>query len=332
MRMLMRLAAIAILSSAPALGATGKVDQASVALKCDALKSQYDKAVAQLDNEMLAKAQEALIAYGKDLDALQKALQKQGNLDAYLAAKKEKERFDSDKSVPDATGQPDIDRLAEAYRKTMDAGRACHAKSVLAQSQKYAAALEALVKELVRANELELAKKANDELSRVQSLVAAARATAPAPEKPGNESAAAEDKPAPPDGAEHPAVASSTELRMRGSGAIEAWKPSKIAVGKGDWISVKITNAKKDSSLSLQKPKRDADRWARFPAVVVSVKTKSGASCVASRDKRGRNRNGVLLVPEDGVLQYMCAAESDIVADVEIRITKEEPESQVTFE
>lgn len=173
---------IALLSAAHAFGNTGQTGSTNTVSKLEALKGQYDAVAMQAEKSFLTKSQEALIAYGKGLTTAQETLQRQGNLDAFLAVQAEKKRFDAEKTVLEPSGKPDgaeIDRLAGIYKKTLEAARADQTKSMLALKQRYAASLDRLVKELMLAKDLEQAKLANEESKRIKSELAAAQPELP---------------------------------------------------------------------------------------------------------------------------------------------------------
>ncbi len=323
MRMFTACAAIMAFLSLQTWGAP---DASTGVAKCDVLMGQHEKAVEQLDNDLLGGAQDAMSAYDKGLDALLALMQKQGKLDAYLAVKKEKDRFVSEKSVPAKTGQPDIDHLIATYEEALAAGRAAHAKSLLVVNQKYTNALEVLIKDLVRANEIESATEANVELTRARDLVRAAQAAAEDLEPDANPPPrVGADKPDPKNGHDPAVPASATVIRMQGSGPIEAWKPSKITVAEGDWVSVKILNVKRDAALAIKRAKKVADKRVPPPTVTVTVKNRTGGECVAVKDRWNPPRRGQFRVPKDGLLQYMCAGDNDVSAEVEISVTKTAP-------
>lgn len=142
----------------------------------DTLKGQYETVAAQAGNALLTRSQEALNAYGKGLTTAMDAFQKQGKLDEFLAVQAEKKRFDSEKTVPEPAGKPgdaDVDKLIDAYKKTVDAARTDQAKSLLALKQRYAASLDRLIKELMLAKDFEQAKLVNEESKRIKAEVAA---------------------------------------------------------------------------------------------------------------------------------------------------------------
>ncbi len=173
------------LGAAPA-AVTAPVAKTNLTTRFDALRDQYGKAVTQIEQANLYKAQDALTAYGKGLDAALTALKKQGNLDAFLLAQEEKKRFEAEKIVPEVSGKKDlaeIDRLAGEYKKALASARDGNAKATLALNKRYELAWDSFVKESVQANEIELAKKAKEELTHVRSAsVSVASADAAATE------------------------------------------------------------------------------------------------------------------------------------------------------
>jgi hypothetical protein len=179
MRMLAAFTVIAVLASTHTFGATNTAGKTNGVSPFDDLKGQYEKAVTQIEGTDHGKAQDALVAYGKGLDATLASIQKQGNLDALLLVQAEKRRFDSEKTVPDVTGEAEragIDRLAGDYKKAVDYAHASRAKAMLALNQRYEPLLVGLVKKLVQADEIEQATKVNEELKRIRSEIEGASA------------------------------------------------------------------------------------------------------------------------------------------------------------
>ena len=108
---------------------------------------------------------------------------------------------------------------------------------------------------------------------------------------------------------------------MRGSGALEVWKPTTIAVKSNDWVSVAIVSATKNSALTLRKTSTyfggniDHTNY-REPEVNIKAK---GGGCMATK-----TTTGVFRVAEDCTLSYACRGDSDVTATVSI--SKDDPE------
>lgn len=122
----------------------------------------------------------------------------------------------------------------------------------------------------------------------------------------------------------HPVPVATETLRLRGTGSIEAWKPTTIAVKSNDWVSVRIVSSTKNNLLTFRKGSTSggySSDLTNYRAPAVSLKAKGG-SCTATESVKG-----VFCVSEDGVLSCSCLGDANVVATV--TITRDDPDKSV---
>jgi hypothetical protein len=138
----------------------------------DALQAAYEKALLDIEDSHAGRCRAWPAAYTNALRALQGRLQKAGDLDGWVAAKAELERFTADPLIaPDAVvRQPaTLQKLQLDYQKARQAYDLDRATRIRDLSDKYLRRLESLKKQSTVDGQMESALAAKQEIERVQS-------------------------------------------------------------------------------------------------------------------------------------------------------------------
>jgi hypothetical protein len=313
----------------------------------DGIKAKYETGRKAIDAAFEQQKTDAYVAYGKGLDDAKEAAKKKGDLDAYLAIDKARTDFAGSRAVSEATtsADPAVMTVLNQCRKSVQFYEADRNRKREALLDRYIAVLQDAVKRQTILNRIDEAKKLFAELEIARSSKAAdSLFSVPATTKPAAPPVAAET--APPDTANRmisafengaprsqprgnghfgtPVPVSTETLRMRGTGSIEAWKPTTIAVKSNDWVSVRIVSSTKNNLLTFRKGSTSggySSDLTNYRAPAVSLKAK-GASCTATESVQG-----VFCVSEDGVLSCSCLGDANVVATV--TITRDDPGKSV---
>lgn len=314
----------------------------------DGIKAKYETGRKAIDAAFEQQKTDAYVAYGKGLDDAKEAAKKKGDLDAYLAIDKARTDFAGSRAVSEATtsADPAVMTVLNQCRKSVQFYEADRNRKREALLDRYIAVLQDAVKRQTILNRIDEAKKLFAELELARSSKAAdSLFSVPATTKPAAPPVAAET--APPDTANRmisafengaprtqprgnghfgtPVPVSTETLRMRGTGSIEAWKPTTIAVKSNDWVSVRIVSSTKNNLLTFRKGSTSygghSSDLTNYRAPAVSLKAKGG-SCTATESVQG-----VFCVSEDGVLSCSCLGDANVVATV--TITRDDPGKSV---
>jgi hypothetical protein len=153
------------------------------------LKAKYDAAKVQLEAAAEKQKAEKLTAYGTLLASIMTQLKQKGDLDGYLAAEKEKKRFDAEKTTPEKPEGEYAAKAVEVYKASIAKVDADQAARMMALQRAYIAQLEPLIKTLMQADKIDAAKKVKEELDRVkfelaEMEVATTKAEPPKPTEP----------------------------------------------------------------------------------------------------------------------------------------------------
>ncbi len=147
---------------------------ATDAATLDGLKKKCEVAKKTIEAAHKTAEQNAVVAYGKTLDAYRSHFKKHGNIDSYTPVDDEMVRFEASKIVlasKDITN-PHINKAALAYeqaiKKAKENADAAHLKLL----KRYTPALDRLIKQLMQADNIAEAKGAKVELDRVQFVLA----------------------------------------------------------------------------------------------------------------------------------------------------------------
>jgi hypothetical protein len=115
------------------------------------LKASLNGARAAISESVAQRQSAALKGYAAALDALMEGLKKKGALDAYLVVAAEKKRFASDATVPaPGGGDPAFESAVQAYHRAVAAAKEDGERQAAALLGQYKAALDGLIKQLVR--------------------------------------------------------------------------------------------------------------------------------------------------------------------------------------
>jgi hypothetical protein len=153
-------------------------------------KGIYETESGKIEARYKESADAALARYTEDLTAIKTQYKRSGDLDGSLAIRREQERFETEKSVPDddAANLPSLIQKARgAHRKVIAAANAARAKQLSALTKRYVRRLDTMKRRLVMSEELDAATAVDTEIKRVSFIAAALTAelptTAPAGEK-----------------------------------------------------------------------------------------------------------------------------------------------------
>ncbi|MFC1497581.1 LamG-like jellyroll fold domain-containing protein [Verrucomicrobiota bacterium] len=149
----------------------------SVSISCAAelkrYKAAFKEQVEKIEANYLADILSCSEKYIKALEILQDKKQKTGDLDGWQIVRKEKERFTSEKEIPeeDIVNKPlELKSLQEKYREYKEKQKLKRAQELAALVDKYQSKLEPMKKEFTRAGKIEQALEIKMEMERVVSL------------------------------------------------------------------------------------------------------------------------------------------------------------------
>ena len=205
----------------------GSVDQAA---------KTYEKKMAEIDGIHASKLKKAAGIYSRKISSFLARSRKSGDLEATLAARKEKQRFNREKSVPKelpADIEPVIAVAQSNYHKSLAAAETERHESVLKLSRQYIEYLESLKKKMVRLNKLKEAIRIKKIMEKVRSsprIAAAEFAVADAAS--AEESAEENAEP------EYEIIKYDKKVRAKGNLA-QNWTATTLRLEEGDLVTVK---------------------------------------------------------------------------------------------
>lgn len=164
------------------------------------LKKIYEQETQSIETDVAGRLEAALGDYEKALVSIEDRCRKSGDLNGLLAVRKEKERLQTEKSVPDknSSGVPTsvADARASYHRAAADA-KVRHATRIRTLSVNYAKHLTALRKQLVIRDKLKQAQVVDGEIKRIDLIVALVTTEIPDAAKPDPKPVPRERKPTP---------------------------------------------------------------------------------------------------------------------------------------
>jgi len=153
---------------------------AKEATSLEITRSIYEATLRKIDKEAKTTLETCLSDYGKGLEKAMMTIQKRGDLEGLLAARKEKQRFLAEESVPDAPPKDaptDVVKAQSEYRMQTAKAWQERNRETIDLTNKYARRLDNMKRQLTIDGKIEEAIEAKVEMDRVLSspAVAAAR-------------------------------------------------------------------------------------------------------------------------------------------------------------
>jgi hypothetical protein len=137
------------------------------------LKARHATLIKEASATHDADKAQILNAYGLALDRHQQKLRAAGDLDAFLVIDEERKRFIAKQTVPEqgnAETHAIIKRIASDYHTALERTQDSYAVRQHDVAIKYRAALEVLIKELMRRDDIEAAKLVSAEVERAKFI------------------------------------------------------------------------------------------------------------------------------------------------------------------
>ena len=147
--------------------------QTTIATEIEALKSIYEQSLSGIDKEYSDKARNWPDEYLKELDVIQKKMQKAGDLDGWQVVNKEVTRFNSDKSIPITSivaTASDLQSIQKRYQVLSSGIETEKSKKIVSLTEKYVSRLATTQKTLTIAGKIDDALIVNSEIKRVKAL------------------------------------------------------------------------------------------------------------------------------------------------------------------
>lgn len=148
-------------------------EQLKTSAEVDSLKNIYDSNITAIDNEFGGKLRAWPDDYLKDLDTLQKKMQKAGDLDGWQAVNNEVIRFKSERSIPTSVltaPASDLQSIQKKFQILSVGIETEKSRRILALTEKYVARLTSMQKNLTVSGKIEDALLVNSEIKRVKAL------------------------------------------------------------------------------------------------------------------------------------------------------------------
>ena len=169
---------VLVLSVFPTAGQTNSID---------ALKSSHELALLEVGAACVQREKDALKQYGKALDSLLAALKEKGDLDAYVAVEAEKKRLAAEGTVPEAKDAvPVLADAAGACWKAVAAAATDRARQTAALLKKHVAALDGIIRQLMKAGKIDEAKAVKVDRDRAAAELADLVSKLPSEAKPSD--------------------------------------------------------------------------------------------------------------------------------------------------
>jgi len=137
--------------------------------------ARYEEYVAGIEEAHGEALKAALDDYGKALDTVQEALRRKGDLEGWLAAKQEKERFDRERSVPTETGAglpTFLVGIRDRYRRAVAKADAEKDQKMAGLLKPYITGLDSLKKRLMLEDEMDEAARVHKEIKKAEFILA----------------------------------------------------------------------------------------------------------------------------------------------------------------
>lgn len=145
----------------------------------EALKTRFEAARLETEKACRKQKADALAGYGSGLTAVAEQLKQKGDLEGYLAAQQEVQRFAQQQTVVTNASSAAVAGLAEAYAVRVKKAQAdADLRNIVLQRQ-YVGQLDTLVKQLTKDDKIEDAKAAKRELDNAEFMLAEREADQP---------------------------------------------------------------------------------------------------------------------------------------------------------
>jgi hypothetical protein len=147
----------------------------------DSVKASHDTALLEVGQACAQREKDALKQYGTVLEGLLFSLKQKGDLDAYVVVEAEKKRFAAEGTVPDANKDaiPALADAAGASQRALSAIDSDRNRQTAALLRKYAAALDGIIKPLMKAGKIDEAKAVKVEKDKAAAELADLEARRP---------------------------------------------------------------------------------------------------------------------------------------------------------
>jgi hypothetical protein len=139
----------------------------------DQLKTRHAELIKEASATHDADKAKILNAYGLALERNKEKLRAEGDLDTFLVLDEERKRFIAEQTVPEQANverHAIIKRIALDYHKALQRTQNSYAVRQRDVAIKYRAALETLIKDLMRRDDIEAAKLASGEVERAKFI------------------------------------------------------------------------------------------------------------------------------------------------------------------
>lgn len=137
-------------------------------------RARFKVLLARIEQERQSECAQVQTGYAGALDRIGAGLRKRGNLDDYLACQKEKQRFISEKTVPEISpeGLPEsVVKAQDIYRSSLSRARESSGRKTLDVTKKYIRAMQSQQASLTAANDIEGAVLARDAIKAAQFVL-----------------------------------------------------------------------------------------------------------------------------------------------------------------
>ena len=136
------------------------------------LKAKYEQGLAAIQEDTNKALTNSVQGYADALKALGQKLQGAGDLDGMLGVKKESERFEKEKTIPESAVVADCAALRDLqtkWQKMPDTIDISKSKKIVTLSRSHIAALEEVKKQLTMQGKVDEAVEAKNEIERVRT-------------------------------------------------------------------------------------------------------------------------------------------------------------------
>jgi len=139
----------------------------------DTLEAQHEGAIADIAAAHQLAVTIALSQYGKDIHEIMKVMKKRGDLDGYLAARKERSRFETEQTVPETPTDdlPEIAQAQQRYQHSLDKAERERKNKTEKLLECYLKHLNQLVKTLMNEDKIEEAIRVKPEIKKAESIL-----------------------------------------------------------------------------------------------------------------------------------------------------------------
>ena len=191
----------------------------------DVLKKTFGSSRSSIEKKQAERKKALMKGYRDMLESTMKRRGQEADLDAYLVIKTELDRYDKEHTIP-MFGDGDVSLAISAYLKSVERIDVDTLKQTLNLIQRYKPHLDSLLRNSMRAGDIDQAKMVQVEVDRIAFILHEAESRVPQATTP--------EKTAPkgPDAKEHRITIMSSSLAKGG------WKPTTVFVPEGARVSI----------------------------------------------------------------------------------------------